>query len=85
MPHCCMCGHDFPDETRMVVPPRESSAICVPCSESPMGRRLMARDDQRYDGYRPGSFVKGDRLRQALRRWTRQPRLKYRDEPVTKK
>lgn len=85
MLHCWLCRNDFPDETRMVTPPRESSHICVACSESPLGRRLMAREGQRYDGYYPGSFVKGDRHRQAMRKALRLPRLKYRDESVVKK
>lgn len=74
MQYCWMCHNEFPDDVRMVVPPGESSHICESCAQTEMGQRLMRRMDERYQGYRPGSFIKGDRFRQALLRWQRGPK-----------
>ena len=82
MQHCWMCRQDFADDVRMVVPPREASHICVACSETPRGRQMMARESTIADGYYPGSHVRGDRQRQALRKALGLPKLRYRDDPT---
>lgn len=64
MKWCFLCHTEFPEDTPVVMT-RGGSHLCVPCSQTERGAREVQGFD-RYAGYRPGSFVRGDRFRKAV-------------------
>lgn len=64
---CFLASHEIPEGDPVVIPPGESSHICIPCSKTPRGQMLMQKD--RLAGYRPNyqpSIGKWSRIYQQL-------------------
>lgn len=73
---CWLGSHEIPDGERMVIPPHDSSHICLPCSQTERGQRLM-QDFNIAAGYQERDAT--TRYSRAMARWQRQgQRLKTR-------
>ena len=70
---CFLGSHEVPDGERMLMPPRGSSHICVPCSQTPRGKFVM-QDFELGKNYRydeDASLRPKKAIERALRMGTR--------------